>query len=88
MRSVGLVFLCKNSLEPNSIKTVIYEGRIITEQFKSKPLVELLDVKRSMFFEKLLIVHKDKRVNKVIEVLGSIELPQFIVQIYANGPTK
>jgi hypothetical protein len=32
-----------------------------------------------------MIVQKDRRINKVIELLESIELPQFIVQIYASG---
>jgi hypothetical protein len=40
MKLVGLIFLCMNSLEE---KTLIYEGRIITEQFENKPLMELLD---------------------------------------------
>jgi hypothetical protein len=67
MRNIGLVLLTK--------KSEVFEGRIITEQFRNKPINELLHQKNSAFFEKIFIVHKDQRGNKAIEMLSAIELP-------------
>ena len=50
MENIGLVLLVKNER--------IYEGRIITQQFKSKSMEELLNEEHSLDFERLFIVHK------------------------------
>jgi hypothetical protein len=87
MKEVGLVFLSQEIKEGEARSPYIYEGRIITAQFKNKPLRELLDHRKSILFEKILVINKEKRINKAIEVLGTVELPQFIVQTYPSGPS-
>lgn len=46
---------------------------------------ELIDLEHSLFFERLFIVHKNKRDNKAIDILSAIELPEFIIQILSMG---
>lgn len=75
MGEVTLVLLAQRNPDTVVPSFAFFEARIITQHFTSKPESFLKDLSFTEHFDRLVILQNQKRINKAIEVLQTIELP-------------